>query len=246
MESILAKELKLKLQPVAVIFTNEKPEDAVQFKEGCWGCVVAMMNAAGKGKIAAFDREHFGCGGGAIGLGLRDTYDHVPGGIEYFLSTGKGEGFPPGEAYKKNPELAKIFADQLPMIDIPYDYVVFKPLDKVDHNKETPQLVIMLANPDQLAALVVLANYDRPGNDNVIAPFSAGCHTIVLIPYSESQKEQQKAVIGILDISARPYVDPDIMSFTVPFKMFLQMEANVPGSFLEKNDWKKIRDRIPN
>ena len=38
-------------------------------------------------------------------------------------------------------------------------------------------------------------------------------------------------------------VDREILSFTVPFKLFLEMESNVEGSFLEMEDWLKLRDR---
>lgn len=243
--SLIAKELKLRYAPVAIIFTDEKPEGALQFKEERWGCVMALFTAAAKGQTAVFDRQTFGCRGGGVGLGFGNQYEVFPGGIEYFLSTGRGEGYREGEAYKKTPELARSFVEQLPITDIPYTYVVFTPLEKVDLQKGTPQLVCFYANPDQLSALVVLANYDRPGNDSVIIPFGAGCHTVCLIPYQEARRERPRAVVGITDISARPMVDPDILSFTVPYKMFLEMEANVPGSFLEKHAWERVKKRIP-
>lgn len=244
MDSRISKELKLRYQPVALLFADEKPTDALEFKEGRWGCVVAMFTAAARGKTAVFSKETCGCGGGALGLGFTDSYN-VPGGIENFLSTGKGEGFPEGEAYIKTPELAREFVDELPRTCIPANYVVVKPLDAIDPDKDKPKLVVFFCEPDQLSALVVLANYGRHGSDNVVIPFAAGCHTVCLIPYAESKNDEPKAVVGITDITARPMVDPDILSFTVPFSMFEEMEANVPGSFLDKPDWTKVRARIP-
>jgi len=245
MHSRIADELKLRYQPVALLLSNEKPAGALEFKEGRWGCVVAMFTSAARGKTAVFSADTCGCGGGKIGLGFTDQYDHIPGGIEYFLSTGRGEGYPEGEAYLKTPELAADFAENLPKTCIPTKYVVVKPLEEIDPEKEKPVLIVLYAEPDQLSALVVLANYGRPGTDNVIIPFGAGCHTVCLIPFAESKKEMPKAVVGITDISARPMVDPDVLSFTVPWSMFLEMENNVPGSFLEKEAWKKVRERIP-
>lgn len=244
MKSVLAGELKLKYQPVAIILSNEKPDEALQFVEGRWGCVIAMLSAAAKGRTAVMDRKAVACQGGAIGLGLCKEYK-IPGGIEYFLSCGRGEGYPEGECYFKSPEIAKQFADSLPVEDIPYEYVIFKPLPLVDLEKETPTLVCMYANPDQLSALVVLANYFRTPPDNVMIPMGAGCHSIFIYPYAESKKEQPRAVVGMVDITARPMVDSNVLSFTVPWSMFLEMEENVPGSFFEKHDWKKVRDRIP-
>ena len=202
-----------------------------------------MLSAAAKGKTAVFSRETCGCGGGQIGLGFADEFQEpMMGGIEYFLSIGRGEGYPEGEAYKKTPELARSFVESLPRTLIPTTYVVFKPLDEVD--TQTPAIIVILANPDQLSALGVLANYDRPGCDAVIAPFGAGCHTICLIPLHESQNDQPRAVIGCMDITARRFLDPEKLTFSVPYARFLEMEANVPGSFLEKNDWAKVRERI--
>jgi len=244
MKSRIAEEIRLQNQPVAIIFTDDKPEDAVEFKPGVWSCVIAMLTASTKGKTGVFSEATCTCQGGKIGLCFVDTFQGTPGEIEYFLSTGKGEGYPEGEGYKKTPELAKTFVDQLPMTVIPHKYVVFKPLSEVDIDKETPEIVAMLVNADQLSALGVLANYGRPGMDAVIAPFGAGCHTICLLPYNESKKDQPKAIIGCMDISARPYVDKNQLSFAVPYKMFREMEDNVPGSFLERPDWQKIQKRI--
>lgn len=244
MESRLAEELKLRYKPVALLFTNEKPAGALEFKQGAWGCVVGMFFAAARGRTAVFSSETCGCPGGRIGLGFTDAYDHVPGGIEYFLSTGRGEGYPEGEAYLKTPEIARAFVEQLPRTCIPTKYVVAMPLEDVDAAKDKPELVIFFCEPDQLSALVVLANYDRPGDDAVILPFGAGCHQTCLIPYAQSKRKQPKAVVGVTDISARPMVDPNVLSFTVPFSMFEEMEANVSGSFLEKEAWKKVRSRI--
>jgi len=246
MESRIAEEIKLRFEPVAVIFTNEKPDGALQFKEGGRGCAIAMFTAAARGKTVAIDRDTVGCLGGIVGLGLGCAYDKVPGGIDYFLSTGRGAGYPEGEGYKKTPELAKDLVDHFPITDIPYKYVVFKPLGDVDPGRETPMAVGFYVTPDQLSALVVLANYGAAGNENVIAPFAAGCSQVCLIPYRESLSEHPRAVIGVTDISARPFVDPDVLAFTVPFAMFQRMEEDVPGSFLEKDAWKKVRERISN
>lgn len=244
MQSRIAQELKLKHSPVAILLSDEKPAGALQFAEGKWGCVIAMLMAAAKGKAAALDRETVACGGGSIGMGFCDQFEGPPGGIEYFLSSGKGEGFPPGEGYVKTPELAREFVEELPKTIIPYKYVIFKPLSEIDLEHETPVIVVMLANPDQISALTVLANYGRHGGDNVILRFGAGCHQIFLLPYDESKQPSPRAVLGTTDITARPYVEPDLLSFAMPWSLFQEMESNVPGSFLERHDWKKVRERI--
>jgi uncharacterized protein (DUF169 family) len=245
MQSEIAKRLKLRYSPIAVVFTNEKPLGALEFAEGRWGCVAAMLTAAAKGRQVVFGRSTYGCQGGGVGLGFGNMYPEIPGGFDYFLSTGK-EGFREGEAYKKTPELVKTFEAALPITNIPEQYVVFKPLTDVDTGTEQPRVVVFYANPDQLSALVVLANYGRPGLDNVIIPFGAGCHTTCLIPWGEAGKERPQAVVGMTDISARPVIDADLLSFSVPVGMFKEMEDNVAGSFLDKPAWQKVEQRIPN
>lgn len=257
MESKIAKAIGLKNSPVAVLWTDEQPKEAVHFQEGKWGCVGAMLVAASKGRTAFFDRKTTGCNGGAAGLGFGNSYKNFPGGIEYFLSTGNKEfcqteqgrkmvtAMPvleTGERYFKTPEVARKFADLLPIRDIPAQYVVFKPLEKVA-DEEKPKVVVFLAPPDQLSALLVLANYEGAHNQNVIAPMGAGCHSIGIIPYAEAESDNPRAVLGLFDISVRKYLDKNILSFSISYQMFEKMESNVAGSFLERDEWKEIMER---
>jgi hypothetical protein len=105
-------------------------------------------------------------------------------------------------------------------------------------------LVVFLANADQVSALAVLANYGRPGNDNVILRFAAGCQSMCLLPDRMNLEEPYRAVLGMTDITARPLVPAQVLSFTIPWPMFLEMEANVRGSFLDHKDWQKVKARL--
>jgi hypothetical protein len=42
--------------------------------------------------------------------------------------------------------------------------------------------VVFFVDPEQLSALVILANYSRCDNQNVIMPYAAGCQTIGIYP----------------------------------------------------------------
>jgi uncharacterized protein (DUF169 family) len=268
MECKLADILKLKHNPVAIIFTDDRPEDAMQFRDGKWGCVMMLFSQAARGRTAVFDRKTFGCFGGGTGLGFGNQYRSFAGGLDCFyrfLSTGNvsdeegqkarqetGEylrkesydNFMYGEGYVKSPELVKKFVDKLPIIDVPSRYVMFKPLKNVDEKKEEPRVIVFTVNPDQLAALTVLANYERGSFDNVYAPFAAGCQSIGILAYNEIDKENPRAVIGLIDISARTFstrqLGKDALTFAVPIKMFHEMEGNIEGSFLEKHTWHKL------
>jgi uncharacterized protein (DUF169 family) len=238
MESRIARELKLRHQPVAVLFSDERPEAAAQFKEKKWACVMSMLAASARGITAVFDRKTTGCFGGMTGLCLGDGSKGRD--LAGFLSAGRT-----GLGYFKSKEVASTHLGVHPPQDIPEKYVLFKPLSKVDPEKEKPKVVIFLANADQLAALSVMAHYDRKGGEAVAAPFGSGCSAVCLLPYLESKKRTPRAILGGLDVSARPWIDPDLLTFSVPYAMFQKMEANVPGSFLERESWSKLKERIP-
>ena len=268
MDSKIAKALNLKYEPVAIVWSDEKPDNAVQFKEGRWGCVMWMLTRAAKGKTAVFDRKTFGCPGGGVGLGFGNQYFNFLGGFEgfcYFLSTGfeQWEGrkemvdalsdklgedrfnkLMHGERYVKSPELVKKFVEILPITDIPNRYVVFKPLSGVEVEKEMPRVIVFIANPHQLSALIILANYSRETVDNVIVPMGAGCHQIGIYAYKEAESEKPRAVVGLTDLDARLNVrrqlGDDVFTFAIPYKMFEEMEGNVEGSFLEVGTWTKL------
>ena len=70
MDSAIAERLRLKQQPVAIVWAGEKPAEARQFPEGKWGCVMFMLAAAVKGVTAVFDEKTIGCPGGGVGLGF--------------------------------------------------------------------------------------------------------------------------------------------------------------------------------
>ena len=150
-----------------------------------------------------------------------------------------------GEGYVKTPELVEQFLDELPMRDIGSKYLLFKPLPETDPALETPETVVFTANPDQISALVILANYAREGIENVAIPWAAGCQTIGILPFKEAESASPRAVVGLTDISARKYVrkllGAEYLSFAMPWKMFLEMEDNVEGSFLERATWRSLR-----
>jgi len=268
MESKIAGAVGLKYNPVAILLADEKPDNALQFKKGKWGCVMFMFANAAKGKTAAFDAQTYGCWGGGVGLGFGNTYLRFPGGVEcfaHFLSSGNArwemgrevaksvgdaagkafmENFLEGEGYVKTPELVERWLEEIPMRKIQSAYVLFKPLSEIDPRREKPETVVFLADPDQLSALVILANYGREGMENVTIPWAAGCQTIGILPYREAKSGKPRAVVGLTDISARKYVrgllGSEYLSFGMPWEMFLEMEGNVDGSFLERHTWRSL------
>ncbi|RPI27359.1 MAG: hypothetical protein EHM61_08705 [Acidobacteria bacterium] len=267
MKSLLREALKLEYEPVAILWTDDLPPDALEFSRGKWGCVMSLFGTvAQRGRTAAFSRETFGCWGGGVGLGFGNAYLGFPGGLDGFcgfLSDGnekseKGravaeqcaswmrgelrEEFLHGEGYRKNPELVQQWVASLPLTDVPTRYVVFKQLPHLTA-EERPVSIVFLANPDQMSALVVMANYARPGGENAVIPHAAGCQSIGIFTYRETEASKPRAVVGLNDISARRQLrrlGKDLVTVSVPLALYQEMEANVAGSFLEKEQWRSL------
>ena len=56
MKSKIESYLKLDLNPVAIIWSNDKPEKALQYKKGKFACAMHLVAQAAKGKTAVLDR----------------------------------------------------------------------------------------------------------------------------------------------------------------------------------------------
>ncbi len=56
-------------------------------------------------------------------------------------------------------------------------------------------------------------------------------------------RDEPRGVIGFFDISQRNRVERETLSFTVPYRLFLEMEANVDASFLRSEAWRALQER---
>lgn len=238
MKSKIAEYIKMSIEPVAVMKTNECPEGALQFQEGKWGCVVALLNAASKGKTAACSDKTTFCKGGRAGTGIEPL---ELGFIEYFLSVG-GRGPKEGEFYKESPELAAKYVEAMPRVT-PKEYLVLKPLSAVEEN-ENIETIVFLVNADQLSGLVTMANYDQPELDSVKIKFGAGCAQSLLYSMADADEGRDVCTIGLTDPSARKCIDKDVLSFSIPYKRYLEMERKADGSFFTKETWQQVSERI--
>jgi hypothetical protein len=224
--------------------------------------------AAAKARTGVFSRETYGCWGGGVGLGFGNCYETFPGGVSGFcgfladgnnkteqgraigeqLAAGAGkrmaDDFLLGERYLKSPEVTRRFLDFVPLRDVPTKYVVVKPLEAADPQKDDIKSVTFFVDPDRLSALVILANYTDPEKDNVVMPWAAGCQQIGIFAYRELEREYPRAVVGLTDLSARHAVRSslgrNVMSFTAPWPVFQKLEANVDNSFLQRQTWHEL------
>jgi uncharacterized protein (DUF169 family) len=223
--------------PVAFYYTDS---DAVPGPvEKADRCLIASLERVRRGAPIRFGLADIGCPGGRRYTGFADG---LRSGFEFFLSCGL-PGKMEGERYKKSPELVREIMARAPRLAAPGRYIVFKRWDLLDA-AEDPDAVVFFATPDVLAGLFTLASFDTAEASGVIAPFSAGCGSIVLYPYLEKDKPEPRAVIGMFDPSARPYVPASALTFAVPMARFARMVENMAESFLITPTWDVIRKRI--
>jgi hypothetical protein len=202
-------------------------------------CVIQAVYDVTGGMDLRLDVGSVPCAGGKKYLGFTKV---VRPDFEYFLSCGI-PGKVKGELYKKAPELVRQAVALEPELTAPGNFTVFKRWDKLEQSDE-PEVVIFFVSPDVIAALFTLANFDRAEPNGVFCPFGSGCSTVIRYPYLEMASTHPRAVLGLFDISARPYVPPDILSFSVPFKRFSEMIENIEDSFLITESWSKIKIRV--
>lgn len=202
-------------------------------------CFIAQLAAVRKGRPVAFSLDSVVCSGGKRYLGF--SQELMPR-FEYFLSCGI-PGELEGERYKKSPELVKDFMAKAPRFEAPAPYVVFKRWDCLEPGDE-PEVVVFFATPDVLSGLFTLAGFEESDREAVIAPFGAGCATIVQYPYLEGKQERPRAVLGLFDVSARPWVPRETLTFAVPMAKFTRMVNDMHESFLTTESWERVKARM--
>lgn len=202
-------------------------------------CLITQVNRVRDGEDLAFAGESVGCPGGKRYTGY--SAGMAPN-FKYFLSCGL-PGKMEGERYKKSPELVERFLADSPVVKARGRRLVFKRWDRVGESEE-PLAVVFYEPPDVIAGLFTLANFRRAGDQGVIAPFSAGCGSIVGHPLIESDRPDPRAILGLFDPSARPHVGKDILTVAIPMKIFLEMEEDMDESFLITPTWDRILERL--
>jgi hypothetical protein len=225
--------------PLVFYYTDKGPAPGAGLAHGSGPCVITNLARVRKGETLCLDTETIGCPGGRRYLGFAQE---LRPGFEHFLSCGI-PGKLEGERYKKTPELVKELLKIQPPMEAPARRIVFKRWDALGE-ADRPLAVIFLARPDTLAGLFTLANFDAADPFAVITPFCAGCASIVQYPYQEGRSAKPRAVLGMFDVSARPFVPAETLSFTVPWPLFVRMVGNIPESFLITGSWAKVRTRM--
>lgn len=225
--------------PLAIFYADEAGALEVAPAASGRRCLIGDLVKVRQGKPLCLSAQGVGCPGGKRYLGFSDQL--MPN-FEYFLSYGI-PGKLEGERYKKTPELVREAMSRQKPFKAPAQYFIAKRWDQLAAG-DNPAVVVFFASPDVLSGLFTLANFDEVDPYGVVAPFGAGCGTIVQYPYLENESDHPRCVLGTFDVSARPFVPADVLSFSVPMRKFAAMIAHMEESFLTTHSWSLVNRRI--
>jgi uncharacterized protein (DUF169 family) len=256
----LLEALGLPEEPIGMFYTDKEPAEGFAPKPGylptplmeargevewqeVWrnfDCVMGLVWRARRlGKPAYFDKDRYGCLGGAFYLGFQKPQLDF---ITYYVSSGI-PGVTEGERYLDSPQAVRDFFNTIDPRPAPARFCVFKPLSQFGPG-ETPEVVSFFARPEIISGLHVLAGFVTNDFEAVCAPFGADCSYIVTWPLHYLAQGRLKAVLGGWDPSARKFLKPDELSFAVPWEMFQRMARRWPESFLTTPTWANVKKKI--
>ncbi len=195
-------------------------------------CIFSQIDPVRKGRSSAFNIHNLGCFGSFLpfGFNIRISED-----VKNYICN--------IERVKKSYQHVDSTYTHRPPKQAPAKYIIFKRWDTLEE-VDNPQVVFFLGNPDVIAGLHGLANYDCMTPHGLIAPSGTGCDSIVGYPMLELESDQPKAVLGALDPSVRIRFKSDTFAFSAPWPKFLEMLKNMDNCFLATESWEKVKSRI--
>jgi uncharacterized protein (DUF169 family) len=207
-----------------------------------FSCVIGNIWLARKKHCAAYiSSEQYGCPGGVFYCSMMKPNVRF---IEHYVTTGF-EGTPiQGERYLPSPESMREFLEKVSPRKAPARYCIFKPLSQFSTGEE-PEFIIFFARPEVLSGLFTHTMFTTGDVDSVASPFGAGCTNIISWPLFYKEQGMEKAVLGGFDPSARKYMKPDELTFTVPLSLYQKMLKTLPESmFNVGKDWQVVRKKV--
>jgi len=273
MKSAVVEHLEPRFEPVALIWSDRMPDEARQFKEGRFGCILHLVaEASRRGRVAGGSRDTIACSGGRAALGFGVDFIESEDQLDHYAATfSKGlESARDREAHRERMESVRPswrplyefgerrhcsfeFAREwinscLPRYDIPHRYVLFKPLCDTDPG-ENIRSVTFFVDPFELACLITLLGSVVEGADPVHVPQGADCFRIGCFAYDQYASERPRAVLGMLDVDGREIMHrkfrDDTVSLTIPMPLFELMEPEAGDSILQLPAWRKLRSGSP-
>jgi hypothetical protein len=222
--SFLLEQLNLTIPPTGLY---DAPDPAVfaplaapnpDAKRG--ECLFSHFADWQKGTTVRLTAANFGCGGAGGSLCGVQRADRA--GFIHFLAIDEG--------LKASEELMGRWIDARVNFAPAQGHVLVGPL-KADQY-EYLKTVTFWVKPDQLAALVLAAQYrNAPGDPPAtVAGFSSGCGQLAAF----DDLSVPQAQVGATDIAMRQWLPADVLAFTVTKPLFEQFCLFAQGSFLTK------------
>ena len=216
--------------PLAVVYSDVPMGESGHIP----GCIFKQFHRAYNGETVSFSTDNLTCGGGKLYSGLGPVQERI---FDFVSNV---------ERYKQSPELVRKYVDGLNPRLSEKPYLNILPIGKLDSFDEIEGLVFFVT-PDVLSGLFAWANYDTDDLNAVMSPWGSGCASTITNIVNENRKTGKHCFIGMMDVSARPYFRPDILSFSIPRSRFMEMcgtmqECCIAGS----PAWFKVRKRINN
>ena len=268
MEFNIVKELNGQFDPIVLIKTDEKPDDALAPKAGRGGCVMSLVaQTIAKRKTTAFGRENITCGGVSAGFGWGTGFK-TDADREFqatFLSLGLESARDKDAFLERLSHLPKhtqemfmkgerIFCDfdtayenikNRPLYD-EGEYVVFKPIEALEEG-ETPDVVIFTLNTMELSAVLQLNGSFRANNTHVMTPQASACQAIGTITFQQAESDDPVPVLSPLDFAARAHmrrlIPDEYMNLSMPWKLFLKLEELSKNSVFQTHFWEDFGNK---
>ena len=264
----IVKELNGQFDPIVLIRTDEKPDDALAPKAGRGGCVMSLVaQTIAKRKITAFGRENITCGGVSAGFGWGTGFktDEDREFQATFLSLGlesarDKDAFLERLSYLPKPTQEmfmkgeRIFCDfdtayenikNRPLYD-EGEYVVFKPIESLEEG-EVPDVVIFTLNTMELSAILQLNGSFRAKNTHIMTPQASACQAIGSITFEQAESDDPGPVLSPVDFAARAHmrrlIPDEYMNLSMPWKLFLKLEELSKNSVFQTHFWEDFGNK---
>jgi hypothetical protein len=204
-------------------------EPVVRIGPGDSPCIFSFYTNWMEGETLLLTSESFGCRG--AGSCLFGVATRSPEAMVTFLVDEEG--------LKSSRELMRWWIDRRRSYHPEHPNLLIGPLRPDEYRYL--KTVTFYVNPDQLAALLLGANYNSGPDDPtpVMAPFGSGCSQ--LLPLFGDLTVPQ-AMVGATDIAMRQWLPPDTLAFTVTKPMFAQLCELDEKSFLYKPFLRRLQD----
>ena len=229
MEFNIVKELNGQFDPIVLIKSDEKPDDALAPKAGRGGCVMSLVaQAIAKRKVTAFGRENITCGGVSAGFGwgtgfktdedreFQATFHRLS-----FMPKPTQEMFKKGERIYSDFDTAYEHIKNRPFYD-EGEYVVFKPIELLEEG-EVPDSVVFTLNTMELSAVLQLNGSFRAESAHIMTPQASACQAIGAFTFEQKDSDDPVPVLSPLDFAARAHmrrlIPDEYMNLSMPWSL---------------------------